>query len=121
MDLDDLRLKVLYGEIFDKCKRNIFVKCPDLRDAAEYIFTSKVSLYKMKIENENLEGQAWCEGDTIYISEKVLMQNEYRLTEVLLHELLHIKYPDYSEEQVIEETNNRMRAMFRTSTLLKSI
>lgn len=120
MDIVDLSLRVKYWKKFNKCKSKILARYSKLKDAAEYIFISEASLSsRLKIEKVNLERKAWCKGNKIYIGEIVLMQNEDDLTKVILHELLHINYPYYSEDEVIEETNKRMGLLLSGSGIMK--
>lgn len=120
MDIVDLSLKAKYWKKFNKCKSKILARYSDLKEATEYIFISEASLSRrLKIEKVNLERKAWCKGNKIYIGEIVLMQNEDDLIKVILHELLHINYPHYSEDEVIEETNKRMGLLLSGIGIMK--
>lgn len=106
-----------YGSKFEYCKNIILDAYPDLKDAERYIFYF-VLISKFSSNNlfgylpiaDNRKGICNKKTKTIYISDWALMQSDLHiLTEILLHELIHINYPKYSEDEVVMETHKRMR------------
>ena len=111
MDAMDFFLKIKYAKKVEKCKKKILSKYPELEDASEYTFTRRypTEILLFHEGKQNLAYKAYCCGKRISIDEMILRQNEDDLTEVILHELLHVNYTWKSEDEVIYETNKKMR------------
>lgn len=100
---------------FNQCKNIILGNFRNLHDASNYSFyfaylevplnLPAISHLLPRISDSS---KAYCnkKTNTIYISNWALRSPTYVLTHILLHELLHINFPQYSEEKIITLTED---------------
>lgn len=115
INYNNIPLKDIYKCKFNQCKNIILGNFRDLHDASNYSFyiaypevllnLPAISHLLPPISDSN---KAYCnkETNTIYISNWALRSQTYVLTHILLHELLHINFPQYSEEKIITLTES---------------
>lgn len=61
----------------------------------------------MLYHDPNHKAHCYSNKKEIHLSDTVCEMERKQLYEVILHELLHITFDDYSEEDIIKETNKR--------------
>lgn len=108
MDIVHEQLSAKYKKKVEKVKDKILKDNSDLCSDIRIIFYKDSDLLNKTIYKDPNQ-KAYCNIDKkeIYLSDTVCEMEEKRLYEVLLHELLHVSYVSYSEEMIVEETNNR--------------
>ena len=108
------KLAKKYGASFNDCKNSILRQFNDLKEAEEYIFyqvsvVASNNLVRYLPIEDYQKGYCNKEKNVIYISDWALMHSsDDVLKEIILHELIHCNFPDYSEIEVVEETARRM-------------
>lgn len=109
MNAEHLMLYSKYYKKVKKVKERVINDNIDLSNDVEIIFYMDTNFLN-KILYHDPNHKAYCikEKKEIYLSDTVCEMDENSLYEIILHELLHIKYKNYSEEQIIEETNKRL-------------
>lgn len=120
---NELQKKYLYK--FERCKKNILNCFKDLVDGKKFVFYYAggnwgfSNNYMPWIKDSE---KAWCipyEG-IIYISDWALAKGGVTLQKILIHELLHINFPDATEEKIIDETEKRFKYFEKTHFALLS-
>lgn len=108
MDIVHMQLSAKYNRKVEKVKAKILEDNSDLCSDVRIIFYRDSDLLNKTIyHNPNQKAYCIIEKKEIHLSDTVCEMEEKRLYEVLLHELLHVSYADYSEEKIIEETDKR--------------
>lgn len=111
------QLKEKYNFVFERCKKHILDNFPDLEDASDYKFyySDKVLknssiLLSLPISDSS---KGWCnkKDRSIHISDWALAKGGVILRKVLLHELLHINFPEKTEDEIVLETEKRLNSI----------
>lgn len=68
---------------------------------------SKVTAYLPIQDNK----KAYATKDKICISDWAMEQDKDTLMHIVIHEICHLLYPEYSEDKVIKETNRRFNKL----------
>ena len=107
-EINDIELKLRYGSKIESIYKRVIAGNTDLSDPVMFLF------YKDKDCNVNVfyldtNHKAFCRPPkrNIYISDTVCKSSDDEIFRVILHELLHLKYPKYSENEIIHETEKR--------------
>lgn len=108
INIENLELKALYQAKVKECVEAIWDKVPEL--TGEYIFTYGKRSLIPPLAKDDLNGEAFCypSKNEIHLNESVLRSRECELKKVLIHEMLHCKYPDNSESEIINKTEQLM-------------
>lgn len=110
------KLNYKYLKKVDYCKKKLLKLFPDLADAKEYQFVNyRILSVDFEVAKKNsYNKEAYCDIDKkiIYLNHSVLDASVQQLTKVILHELIHLNYPNLKELEVIKETNSRMSKLF---------
>ena len=120
--LDNIQLKKRYGKKIDSILEEVLNKNCDLYGSPKIMYYIE-SDWLNRVLYHNLEDKAFCDKNrkVIYLSDTVCKSNDSAIFEVIVHELIHLTYPDYNENRVIEETEKRTGNSKRIRDLVDSI
>lgn len=98
------------------------LKCfSDLQDAEKYQYSKyepiKLNFLFSKMKLYEEEAKCDVQKSIIYLNHSVLDADNTTLTRVLIHELIHINYPNYNEREVVEETERRMGILYKRNQM----
>ena len=104
---DDLDLELIHTLIrsYSKIlKINKPVSLVDKEQMASlfYFHMNKVEREKNVKELDYIFGSTYPDDRVVYLNPRLCKRNYQSLVDTLIHELLHIKYPEKTEEQILE-------------------
>lgn len=107
-NITNLELSAKYGKKVEEIKNAILNENGDLCKDVHFIYYRDPDVLNRKLYRDP-DHKAYCYSDKkeIHLSDTVCEMERKQLYEVILHELLHITFDDYSEEDIIKETNKR--------------
>lgn len=98
LKLQDTYLKLKYEEKVYNCKMKILKCFSDLQDAEKYQYSKyepiKLNFLFSKMKLYEEEAKCDVQKSIIYLNHSVLDADNTTLTRVLIHELIHINYPN---------------------------
>ena len=74
----------------------------------------RVSIITKNMEIEDNK-KACVKDGKIYISDWAMEQNKDVLMHIVIHEIFHVLYPEYSENKVKEETDNKFKKLKKSA------
>lgn len=111
VDVVSRMLKQQYGKRIEGLLKEVIQNNADLCTSPKLEYYKDDSLINNKIVH-NAEGKAYCTNDnTIWLSDTVCCLNDNQIKEIILHELIHLTFREYDENEVICETNRRWEEM----------
>ncbi len=107
-NIQNLELSAKYGKKVEEIKNAILNENPDLCKDVHFIYyRDPDGLNRVLYHDPNHKAHCYPNKKEIHLSDTVCEMERKQLYEVILHELLHITFDDYSEEDIIKETNKR--------------
>ena len=107
-ELDECELKRKYGNKLERYIRFAEDAVLGSKKGIEYTFykvrNSNITYITKNWDIENSK-KAYVYNEKMYVSDWAMEQNKETLMHIIIHELMHIFYPDYTEEAVIKYTD----------------
>ena len=126
---DDLDLELIhtlirsYSKIL-KINKPVSLVDKDLMASMFYFHMNKLEKEKNIKELDYIFGSTYPDDRVIYLNPRLCKRNYQTLVDTLIHELIHIKYPEKTEEQVLElerEYSGRYDYNIKNNADLKSM
>ena len=107
-NITNLELSAKYGKKVEEIKNAILNENGDLCKDVHFIYYRDPDVLNRELYHDpNHKAHCYSNKKEIHLSDTVCEMERKQLYEVILHELLHITFDDYSEEDIIKETNKR--------------
>lgn len=113
-DIFQKRLKIKYEKKLQKYIDFAMKKVFKNKEKISYDFFSKsLGVLTAIDKNNDIEDakKAYAKNGKIYISDWAMEQNKEVLMHIVIHEIIHILNPEYTEKKVIEETDKKFREL----------
>jgi predicted metal-dependent hydrolase len=109
MDLRDDALRANYNAKVERILKKILKTHKDLHNDISFHFYEDSLLNNRIIHDPNNRAYSVPSKKEIHLSNTVCELSNDQLYAVILHELLHITFPSFSETQIIQETDQRLK------------
>ena len=107
-DISNLELSAKYAKKVEEIKNEILKENENLcKDVSFIYYRDPDGLNRAFYHDPNKKAYSIPSKKEIYLTDTVCEMNRKQLYEIILHELLHVTYAGYSEEEVIKKTNKR--------------
>ena len=107
-EIEACELKRKYGSKLERyirfAQENIFDSKKEIQFDFYKVSQSEITIITKNWDIEDSKKAYVCNGK-MYVSDWTMEQNKEKLMHIVIHELIHIFYSDYTEEAVIKCTN----------------
>ncbi len=107
-DISNLELSAKYAKKVEAIKNEVLNENSDLCKEVHFVYyRDSDGLNREFYHDPNHKAHCYPAKKEIHLSDTVCEMERKQLYEVILHEMLHVTFADYSEEDIIKETNKR--------------